>query len=144
MEHFIHQATSDIFSLLTRPPKSIASFLQLVDATRNGILQVAHLLHSDQVTSAVLKYQHQLNTNEEENLSLPRAPPSLGPSQVIHSGPYLAPNSPSPSQNPILSPCPVPSTTFLSSSLSYEHKSQIKFSKNIYNNVQGCSRACDL
>ena len=74
VEVFIHQATRDIISLLAHLPKSVAPIIQLGDTGRNVLLQVNNILNSNQVTSAVLKSQHQITANAEARLSPPGAP----------------------------------------------------------------------
>ena len=60
MECVFRQATRDISTLLSHPPKTTSPILQLGDTTINCILQVANLLNNNQVISTVLMHKHQL------------------------------------------------------------------------------------
>ena len=70
VEDFIRQATSGIITLLTHPPKSTSPFLQLANATKNGLLKVTNLLNRDQATFSALRNQQQHSTNAVARLSL--------------------------------------------------------------------------
>lgn len=68
VEDFLRQAASDIVTLLTHPPKHTTPTLTLGDETRNGILQLATLLNTNQVQLPVINEQQQLTANAARKL----------------------------------------------------------------------------
>ena len=57
IDNFLTKAVSDIITLLTCPPSNIHSTLQIEDSTRNGLLQLATLLNTNQITNDVINNQ---------------------------------------------------------------------------------------
>ena len=49
--------THHIATLLTCPPSNILSTLQIADLTRNGLLQLATLVNTNQITNDVINKQ---------------------------------------------------------------------------------------
>ena len=61
-DNFLTQAAFDIITLLTCTPSNIPSTLQKGYSTKNGLLQLATLLNTDQIANDVInKQEHQQN-----------------------------------------------------------------------------------
>ena len=56
-DNFLTQAASDIITLLTCPPSNIPLTLQIGDSTKNGLLQLATLLNTNQITKDEINKQ---------------------------------------------------------------------------------------
>ena len=56
IDNFLTQAASNIITLFTCPPSNIPSTLQMGDSTKNGLLQLAILLNTNQITNDTTKY----------------------------------------------------------------------------------------
>ena len=61
-DNFLKQAASDIIALLTCPQSNIPSILQIGDLTKNGLLQLATLYHTNQITNDVINNQEKTLT----------------------------------------------------------------------------------
>ena len=57
LEDFIRQAASDIITLLIYPPPTSAPSIAVGNSTRNGLLQLATLLHTNTVPEKLLQKQ---------------------------------------------------------------------------------------
>ena len=56
-DNFLIQAASYIVTLLTSPPSNIPTSLKIGDSVKNGLLQVATLFNTNQITNEVITNQ---------------------------------------------------------------------------------------
>ena len=55
VKDFIHQAATDLITLLTHPPPSTIPTLEAGDPTRNALLRIAHTLNNNPVQDSTLE-----------------------------------------------------------------------------------------
>ena len=73
-DNFLHQAASDIINVLTQPPPLLPTTYQIGNKIRNGLLQLATLLKSNQITNDKLHYlQNQLDFIHSKTPLTPKA-----------------------------------------------------------------------
>ena len=84
---FLHQAATDIITLLTTPTSTTTLSLQGGDTTRNALLTIAEALHRSTVPLQLAPQPSQTQTTATP----PRVVPPLAASQEDHEPPVIAP-----------------------------------------------------
>ena len=83
MENFLRQVAADIITLLTHPPPGSAPTLTLGNTTHNGLLQLATLLHTNEVTDTLIQQQHRKTLNEAQRVTKIIAPVLVLPPHAV-------------------------------------------------------------